>query len=495
MTLLKLIFRLFTLSKLWRLARALRRHGTNVMALLAYAASNAPEKKAIEDEQEEINYTDLYRQTAHLAWYLKEAYHLKPGDHVLLIGRNSISYIKSIFALSNLGVHTSLVNPGLNRAVYEKFLAQKKYSLVICDKETDLSGEHVPVPLLYSDHASQPGIRKLAEDQPAAHPFLKTKKPGNIIVLTSGSTGTPKEAKRKPSVTAFIDPVLDLTEKLGIQKYDALFIAVPVFHGFGLAALFMACFFSKTMYVRRRFRAEAVVQTIAKYDIECIALVPLMLQKLTEETWPAQSPVTCIISGGDKLNPELVKRSSENLGDVLYNLYGTSEAGVCVLATPADLKKFPDTIGQKIRGTRIRIRNKAGKACIPEEVGELCVSAGWAMEGAETFIGTGDLAWQNAEGFYFLKGRKDDMIIIGGENIFPIELEHVVYQHPCIAWVKAEGFEDEQGNKQLKLKIVICETHDLTAEQMTAWLETRIPRHLKPALIEVLDQQPVSKLM
>lgn len=495
MKFMKLIIRLFTLPRLWRLGKALARHGTNVMALLAYAASNAPQTKAVEDEQEEITYNDLYRQTAQLALYLKETYQLKPGNHVLLIGRNSISYIKSIFALSNLGMHISLINPNLNQAAYEKFLAQKKYSLVICDEETDLSVEHGSVPLLYSDHPSQPCIRKLSDDKNANLKFLKTKKPGNIIVLTSGSTGRPKEAQRKPSVTAFIDPLLDITEKLGIQKNEALFIAVPLFHGFGLAALFMAFFFSKTIYVRRRFKAEAVVATVTKHRIACIAVVPLMLQKLMEEAWPAQSPVKCIISGGDKLNPALVQRSREKLGDVLYNLYGTSEAGVCILATPDNLAEHPETIGKKIQGTRIRILNKEGKESTTGEVGELAVSAGWAMEGAEQFIGTGDLAWQNTEGFYFLKGRKDDMIIIGGENIFPIELEHLAYQHPNISWAKVEGFEDAQHNKQLKLKIVFMDEHRLTAEHMMEWLETRIPRHLKPAFIEVLDQQPVSKLM
>jgi fatty-acyl-CoA synthase len=495
MKFLKLIIRLFTIPKLWRLGKALTRHGTNVMALLAYAASNSPHTKAVEDEQEEISYSDLYRQTAQLALYLKEKYHLKPGDHALLIGRNSISYIKSIFALSNLGVHISLVNPGLNQMAYEKFLAQKKYSLLVCDEETDLPMEHGSVPVLYSDHPSQASIRKLTDDKTAKLKFLKTKKPGNIIVLTSGSTGRPKEAQRKPSVTAFIDPLLDITEKLGIQKHEALFIAVPLFHGFGLAAMFMALFFSKTIYVRRRFKAEAVVATVVKHRIACVAVVPLMLQKLMEEAWPAQSPVKCIISGGDKLNPALVQRSQEKLGDVLYNLYGTSEAGVCILATPGDLVQFPETIGKKIRGTKIRIRSKAGKESTVGEVGELAISAGWAMEGAEQFIGTGDLAWQNAEGFYFLKGRKDDMIIIGGENIFPIELEHLVYQHPHISWAKVEGFEDMRHNKQLKLRIVFVNEHRLTSEHMMEWLETRIPRYLKPALIEVLEQQPVSKLM
>ncbi len=494
MKFLKLIIRLLTISKLWRLAKALRRHGTNAMALLAYATFNAPDTKAIEDEQEEVSYRDLYRQATQLALYVKETYRVKPGDQVLLIGRNSRSYIQSIFALSNLGVHISLVNPGLSHHAYETFLAQKTYRLVICDEDTDLSAEQVSVPLFYTDHATQPCIRKLATHKTKGLRFLKSAKPGHLIVLTSGSTGRPKEAQRKPSVTAFIDPLLDITEKLGIQTYDALFIAVPLFHGFGLAALFMAVFFSKTLYVRRRFKAESIVQTVEKHGIECIAVVPLMLQKLMEERWAAHHPVKCIISGGDKLHPVLVKRSRETLGPVLYNLYGTSEAGVCILATPADLELYPETIGKTIRGTTISIRTQEGKEAAPGEAGELAVSAGWAMEGAAQFIGTGDLAEKNAEGFYFLKGRKDDMLIIGGENIFPIGLEHIVYQHPHITWAKAEGFEDLQNNQQLRLNIVFREGHRITAGQFMEWLESRIPGHLKPAAVEVLEQ-PVSKLM
>lgn len=494
MKFLKLIIRLFTIPKLWRLAKALSRHGNNVMALLAYAASNAPETKAIEDEQEKNSYNDLYRQAVQLAFYLQEGYCLKPGQYVLLVGRNSSSYITSIFALSNLGVHISLVNPGLNHSAYEAFLAQKTYSLVICDEEVDLSAGQIAVPLLYTDHPTQPCIRKWKDDQSNTLKFLKTNKPGHIILLTSGSTGKPKEAQRKPSLTSFIDPLLDITEKLGIQKYKALFIAVPVFHGFGLAALFMAVFFCKTIYVRRRFKAEAIAETVEKYRIECIAVVPLMLQKLIEERWQVHHPVKCIISGGDKLHPMLVKRCRETLGRVLYNLYGTSEAGVCILATPEDLELHAETIGKKIKGTTISIKTKEGKEAAPGEVGELAVSAGWAMEGAVRFIRTGDLAQKNAQGFYFLKGRKDDMLIIGGENIFPIELEHIVYQHPHITWAKAEGFEDAQNNQQLKLKLVFHEDHRLTAEQFAEWMESRISKHLKPAAVEVLEQ-PVLKLM
>lgn len=495
MKFLKLIFRLLTIPKLWRLGKALSRHGTNVMALLAYAAANAPATKAIEDEQEEINYHDLYRQSTQLALYLKETYHLEPGNRVLLIGRNSISYIQSIFALSNLGVHIALVNPGLSRSAHKSFLAQKNYSLVIGDEDVDLSAGEMAIPLLYTDHPTQFCIRKLKHDQSTAQIFLKTRKPGHIIVLTSGSTGRPKEAQRKPSVRGFIDPLLDITEQLGIQRYKALLIAVPIFHGFGLASLFMAVFFSKTLYMRRRFKAEVVVATVQKHGIECIAVVPLMLQKLIEESWETPHPVKCIISGGDKLNSVLVKRCRETLGPVLYNLYGTSEEGVCILATPASLELFPETIGKQINGTTIWIRTKDGNIAAPGEVGELAVSAGWAMEGAEPFVGTGDLALKNSEGFYFLKGRKDDMLIIGGENIFPIELEHVVHQHPHVVWAKAEGFEDKQNNQQLKLKLVFAEEHVLTSEQMMTWLEARIPRYLKPAVIEVLEQEPVSKLM
>lgn len=495
MKFLKLIIRLFTITRLWRLVKALRRHGTNVMALLAYAASNAPDTKAIEDEEEALNYNDLYRQAAQLAFYLKKTYSLKPGDHVLLIGRNSISYIQSIFALSNLGVHSSLVNPGLNHSAYEAFLSQKTYSLIICDEEVDLPYGKLVVPLLYSNHPSQPCIRTLVHGDTTRLKFLRTRKPAHLIVLTSGSTGRPREAQRKPSVSAFIDPLLDITDKLGIQNYKALFIAVPVFHGFGLAALFMAVFFSKTIYVRRRFKAEAVVATVEKHGIECIAVVPLMLQKLVEESWQSQHSLKCIISGGDKLNPVLVTRCGERLGSVLYNLYGTSEAGVCILATPSDLDRHPDTIGKAIKGTTIRIRTREGKEARPGEVGELAVSAGWAMEGAAHFTGTGDLALKNTEGFYFLKGRKDDMLIIGGENVFPIELEHAVYQHPYITWAKADGFEDAQSNQQLRLKILFQEEHRLTPEAFLQWLEPLVPRHLKPAAIEVLEQQPLSKLM
>lgn len=493
MSMLRLIVTLFTPRRLWHLYKALRRHGTNLMALMAYARFNAPENKALSDEQEELNYESLYHQSTQLALYLKTSCQLKSGDQVLLIGRNSIPFIQSIFALSNLGIHISLLNPSLKAEAYAQFLSQKSYRLLIVDQEVDLASD-VSVPLLYTDHVMETSIRKIVNQSVQAVPFLKGNS-GKLTVLSSGSTGTFKEAPRKPSLSAFADPVLDLTEKLGIRSHKALFIAVPVFHGFGLAALFMAMFFSKAVYLRRRFQADALMESILKHRIDCLAVVPLMLQKLLEQEWPSRTPLKCIISGGDKLNPTLVKRSSETFGSVLYNLYGTSEAGVCILATPKDLAKYPASIGKPLKGTTIRILNSEDHEVLPGESGELAVSAAWAMEQAGDFVRTGDLAEKNPEGFYVLKGRKDDMLIIGGENSFPIELEHIVYQHPDITWAKAEGFDDAQGNTQIRLKLYCNAGALLSAEEVMQWLESRIPRHLKPAVIEVLQEQPVFKLM
>ena len=493
MSMLRLIVTLLTPRRLWHLYKALRRHGTNLMALMAYARFNAPGNKALSDEQEALGYESLYHQSTQLALHLKESCHLKSGDQVLLIGRNSIPFIQSIFALSNLGIHTSLLNPSLNSSAYAQFLSRKSYRLLIVDQEVDLAPD-VSVPLLYTDHVMETSIRKIVNQFSQAVPFLKGNS-GKLTVLSSGSTGAFKEAPRKPSLSAFVDPVLDLTEKLGIRSHEALFIAVPVFHGFGLAALFMAMFFSKTVYLRRRFQADAVTETILKHRIDCLAVVPLMLQKLLEQEWPSQTPLKCIISGGDKLNPKLVERSGDMFGPVLYNLYGTSEAGVCILATPQDLAKYPATIGKPLQGTKLRMLNSEGLEVLPGESGELAVSAAWAMEQAGGFVRTGDLAEKNPEGFYVLKGRKDDMLIIGGENVFPVELEHVVYQHPGISWAKAEGFDDAQGNTQIRLKLCYQANVLLDSEQLMKWLESRIPRHLKPAVIEVLTQQPLSKLM
>lgn len=492
MSMLRLIVTLLTPRRLWHLYKALRCHGTNLMALLAYARFNAPEHKALSDEQEELGYESLYHQSTQLALYLKASCQLKPGDQVLLIGRNSIPFIQSIFALSNLGIHTSLLNPSLKAEAYAQFLSRKSYRLLIVDQEVDL-GTDVRLPLLYTDHASETSIRKLVSQPSQTLPFLKGNS-GKLTVLSSGSTGAFKEAPRKPSLSAFADPVLDLTGKLGIRSHEALFIAVPVFHGFGLAALFMAMFFSKTVYLRRRFQADAVAETILKHRIDCLAVVPLMLQKLLEQEWP-QTLLKCIISGGDKLNPTLVARSLEAFGPVLYNLYGTSEAGVCILATPQDLAKYPVTIGKPLQGTTVRIFNSQGLEALPGESGELAVSAAWAMEQAGGFVRTGDLAERNPEGFYVLKGRKDDMLIIGGENVFPVELEQVVYQHPGISWAKAEGFEDAQGNTQIRLTLYGNAGASLRAEEVRQWLESRLPRHLKPAVIEVPEQQPMLKLM
>lgn len=492
----RLIFTLFKPRHLWNLGHALRLHGINLMALLAYAKANTPETKALRDEQEDLSYSGLYRESTQLATYLRETYDLQAGSHVLMVCRNSASFIKSLFAVSNLGAHIYLVNPGLNSLRYAEFLSRKNYHLLICDEEADLDTEICKVPVLYTQHASKPSISSLKNYKPGTFSFIKSKKSGHIIVLTSGSTGTFKEAPRKPSTSAFIDPLLDITAKLKIQNYKSIFIAVPVFHGFGLAALFMAMFFSKTVFIHKRFKALAVLDAVEKYRVECLALVPLMLHKLVQENISTKHPVKCIISGGDKLNPAIVRQTQQKLGSVLYNLYGTSEAGVCILAVPADLARFPDTIGKKIHGSQVKLLDVKQQEVTTGTVGEVCVSADWTMESAgNTFVRTGDLAVINEEGFYFLKGRKDDMIVVGGENVFPIELERVVYQYHGVEWARVESYEDKQQLTRLKLTLVFTAGQVHTGEQVMDWLMPQIPKHLKPEVIEVLDQIPVSKLM
>src|SRR5262249_12403728 len=158
-----------------------------------------------------------------------------------------------------------------------------------------------------------------------------------------------------------------------LERYRSVYIATPMYHGFGVASLFMGVILGAEMYVIKRFDAERACSLIAKNQIQVVALVPLMLQRMLNHDATALSSLRCIISGGALLSPALARAALERLGPVLFNLYGTSEAGFCIMGTPDLLLRKPDSIGRPVWGARATILDKSDHAVGPMEKGRLCI--------------------------------------------------------------------------------------------------------------------------
>jgi acyl-CoA synthetase (AMP-forming)/AMP-acid ligase II len=195
----------------------------------------------------------------------------------------------------------------------------------------------------------------------------------------------------------------------------------------------------------------------------------------------------CIITGSAPLSPALARDTLEQLGPILFNLYGTSEAGFSILGTPGTMQSKPDALGRPIRGVRVRIINDTGQEVRPGAIGQLCIRSAWTVD-RESWVETGDLAYQDADGDIFLCGRVDDMIISGGENVYPLELERVIAQHPGVDSVAVFGIPDEEFGQRLKAVVVKKPGTRLDSSMLFDWLKPRVARYQMPAVIDFRDE-------
>jgi fatty-acyl-CoA synthase len=482
---------------LFRLVEAVLTTGINLMALLRIAAQLHPQRTAVIDEREQLSYPQLWQQAESLAVGLQLEYGVGRHQNVAIACRNHAAVIKAIFAVSRLGAHVFLFNPEMTVDQIGGLMERLTIDFYIYDHQAN-----TPIPdwleralqkgiALPTYHAQDADVEKLATKlRPKSR--LKTVKTGNIIVMTGGTTGQPKAASRKPSIFNFLPPFIALLDQVELDSYRSLYIATPIYHGFGLAALLMGVLLGAELYVTQRFEAVQACNLISRQQIEVVTLVPLMLQRMLKQDPGSLSSLRRILSGGAALSPALAQATLSQFGPVLFNLYGTSEAGFCILGTPEILSKKPASIGQPVRGVRVKIVSDA----VEEDsggIGRLIIRSAWSTS-QQSWIETGDLASLDAEGDLFLCGRVDDMVVSGGENVYPVELENILVQHPDVDFVAVVGIPDELFGQRLKAVVVLNQGTVLTLSELLFWLKPRVARYQMPAVIEFCDALPYTAL-
>jgi fatty-acyl-CoA synthase len=483
--------RLLTPVGLFCLLEAVLTTGINLMALLRIAAKLYPQRTAVIDDQSKLSYPQLWEQAESLAVVLQVEYGIRRHQNVAIACRNHTAVIKAIFAVSRLGANVFLFNPEMSADQIGALIERQGIDFYIYDHKPDVSIpqwlETLQHKALPAYHPTEPCVDELAS-KPRLKSKLKTVKTGNLVVMTGGTTGQPKPASRKPSIFNFLPPFIALLEQIQLDCYKSLYIATPIYHGFGLAALLMGVLLGAELYVTPRFDAMQACTLISRQKIEVVTLVPLMLQRMMKHDSDALLSLRRILTGGAALSPTLAIATLEKLGLVLFNLYGTSEAGFCILATPELLSRKPASIGQPVRGVRALVVNDSNS-----KVGRLIIRSAWSTR-KQNWIETGDLAYQDAEGDLFLSGRVDDMVVSGGENVYPIELENILIQHPDIDSVAVVGIPDETFGQRLKAVVVLKQDTMLTADVLQSWLKPRVARYQMPAIIEFRDALPYTSL-
>lgn len=479
-SLLHKLYRLHLLSPsgIARLLHALWCEGVNLMAVTRFAAHYYPSVLAVADEKQLYTYQALHTQAKTWAGVLYEQ-GWRRGMRCALLGRNSSEMVIASLALSRLGVHIYYMSTDLSKEQVRQLCQERRIATALVQEE-------------YADRMPSELEVKLLEDLSECHESLRRGRipkgrGGRIIVLTGGSSGHYKVAARKPSVTAFLHPFFALLREIRLDECRSVYIAPPLYHGFGLASLIVALVMGRSVYLRKHFDPQSATRLLSEYSIEVLIAVPLMLRRLINETPSEIRSLRRILSGGAPLDAPLVRAVEQHWGAVLYNLYGTSEAGFFILATPKILHNAPLALGKPIRGVRCKIVRPDSQG-----VGVLAVRSGWAMDDRKgSWQETGDLAWMDESGVLFLRGRADSMILSGGENAYPEVLREALATLDAVKDVAVVAYPDLEFGTRLAAFVVLKEDRSSTSEEdLRLLLSAKLPRYQMPGKIIRLAALP-----
>lgn len=476
---LSILYRLHIISPkgifVW--AKSLIYEGISLMALLRFAAHFYPHRCAIIDETQSLSYQDLYTHTCQLAEILHTEYHLHPQMVVALLGRNSLILTLLLHALSRLGIRTTLLSTDLGTEQITADFQKHRYHLFIYDSDLKQIPTELPCVAVTTEKINDILLHKHSQIKKRKLP--KIWRGGEITIHSGGTRGNFKSIARRPSVTSFLPPLLALLHNIRIYEYKSVLISLPFYHGFGLSTLIISLLMGKKVCLQKRFDAIKTLEIIQREQIEVMPIVPAMLSRFwqIENAKEKTKSLRCLISGGDRLPKSLIETTHKEIGEVLFNLYGTSEAGFFMLATPKELASFDETtLGKPIQGVDCKIKNLN-----EEGIGTLWVRSRWAMRGLRNqWQNTGDLVSQNSEGYFFHHGRADRMIVCGGENVQPEHIEQVLLSHPMIVAARAFNVPDPDFGNVIHTEIECTPKATLTEVTLLNWLRPQLSRAEMP---------------
>jgi fatty-acyl-CoA synthase len=500
-----------------RMARslsALRRWGATPAGAYSSAASRYPERIAVVDERGVLSFEELHRRTNALAHELRKA-GISEGDGVAIMSRNHRDFIEATVACSKLGAGALYLNTAFAAPQIADVLAREDPVAVIYDDEfSALVSDGAAGRLRFiawrepqgrsADPPASPGeptLEQLIARGDDSQPVPPVEK-GRVVILTSGTTGTPKGAARPQSDS--VEPAAALFSKIPLKARETTVIAAPMFHSWGFAHFMLSLPLVSTLVLRRKFDPEETLKAVSQHGASALVVVPVMLQRildLPEETL-ARYDVRClkvIAVSGSALPGELATRVMDIFGDILYNLYGSTEVAWATIATPEDLRAAPGTAGRPPLGTVVQLLDEQGREVPRGEVGRIFVAnefqfEGYTDGGGKEIIGgmmrTGDVGRLDAGGRLFVDGRDDEMIVSGGENVFPREVEDLLADHDGIEEVAVVGVEDREFGQRLKAFVVPRNGSELTAQDVQAYVKQNLARYKVPRDVVFVEELP-----
>jgi len=494
-------------DKLLRVADALRRWGPTPAAGYTISTIRHPNQLAIIDELGTLTFADVHRRTNALAHALSDA-GVKAGDGIAIMCRNHRGFVDAVVATSKLGANALYLNTAFAGPQITDVVKREQPAALIYDAEfeglTRDAGEGRKRFIAWHDGGEAPKDPLLEDLIGAGTPSDVTPpvEKGRVVILTSGTTGAPKGAQRKQPES--LDPAAALFSKIPLRANERTLIAAPMFHSWGFVHFTLGMGLGSTLVLRRKFDPEDTLSAVAQHECTALIVVPVMLQRILE--LPAEtidkydlSALRVIAASGSALPGEMAIKLMDRFGDVLYNLYGSTEVAWATIATPEDLRAAPGTAGRPPRGTVVKLLDEKGDEVAPGATGRIFVGNEMAFEGytggggkqnVGGLLSSGDVGHFDAAGRLFIDGRDDEMIVSGGENVFPREVEDLLHDHEAIDEVAVIGVEDEQFGQRLKAFVVRCGGSSVSEDDLKDYVKANLARYKVPREIVFLDELP-----
>jgi acyl-CoA synthetase (AMP-forming)/AMP-acid ligase II len=478
---------------------ALARFGTSPAAALAAGAARHPDRLAVIDDERSLTYAELDRLSNAVAHGLRER-GVEPGSRVALLARNSADFVIAMAALGKVGVTVVYLNTGFAGPAMARALDDEGVKGVVYDAEfADLLAEgleHRPGWIIGEAPFDGSGPTN-PPPRPGAH--------GAHVILTSGTTGRAKGAERSiPKGLAGLEPLTALLSSIPLHAGETTVLAAPMFHTWGFAHLGVGLLLGSTLVVRRRFEPATALADVDKHRASALVVVPVMLQRMLElaDDDTAELDVSClrvIPTSGSALPVEVSKRFGERFADAIYNMYGSTEVAYATVATPEHMREAPGTVGRPVMGTVVKILDDKDRELPQGEVGRIFVGnsmtfAGYTGGGdkqrVEGMVATGDVGRFDDAGRLFIEGRDDDMIVSGGENVFPAQVEELLLGMPEIADAAVVGIPDEKFGARLVAHVVARSGQQLDTESLRSEVRSKLGRIYVPREVVVHDELP-----
>jgi acyl-CoA synthetase (AMP-forming)/AMP-acid ligase II len=473
------------------------------------SAANAitvPDHVAIIDEAGSLTWERTHRRSNALARALRDE-GVEEGDGVAIMCRNHRYFIEATMACAKLGAVALYLNTAFAGPQLSDVMERENPSALIYDQEfTDLlSGEMKGIRRFVAweekEGTDETTVEQLISgshgddlDPPSEH--------GRYIILTSGTTGTPKGAQR--SEPEGLSALAALFSKIPRRYGETAMIAAPLFHSWGFLHFMLSLPTAATMVLRAKFDPEDTLQATAEHRARVLAVVPVMMQRilaLPDEVKRRYdlSALEVTAASGSALPGELATNWMDEFGDNLYNLYGSTEVAWATIATPEDMRAAPGTAGRPPRGTVIRIVDEDDNDVKPGETGRIFIGNQMAFEGYTggggkdslgDLLSSGDVGHFDEDGRLFIDGRDDEMIVSGGENVFPREVEDLLSDHSDVSEAAAIGVDDEQFGQRLRAFVVKEEGADVSEDELKDHVKANLARYKVPREIVFVDELP-----